>query len=206
MTDRSALSARLQQLFPAEAKRRFAFRDRPLPEGTAEFIDGEVIVHPPRPARDISAAGRLCVLLSTYVQINALGWIGTGRTLVGLTRNDYRPSLCFFGQEKAETITPTTLLFPAPDLAVEVLSPNTAARDRGVKHDDYAAHGVDEYWIVDAEHETVEQYLLHDDVYQLAIKANTGEIASRAVDGFVIPVRAVCDDAANLDVLRALLA
>ncbi len=39
--------------------------------------------------------------------------------------------------------------FPAPDLIVEVLSESTEANDRGIKFEDYAAHGVVEYWIVD---------------------------------------------------------
>ena len=37
----------------------------------------------------------------------------------------------------------------APDLVVEILSPSTAHRDRGIKLDLYARCGVRQYWIVD---------------------------------------------------------
>ena len=41
------------------------------------------------------------------------------------------------------------MLFPAPDFAVEVLSPSTQKNNRGIKFDDYALHNVSEYWIID---------------------------------------------------------
>lgn len=89
---------------------------------------------------------------------------------------------------------------------VEVLSASTAANDRGVKFDDYAAHGVTEYWIIDPDTEIVEQYRLAGEIYELAIKAQTGELRSFAPPGFLIPVRAIFEDATNQATLRQLLA
>lgn len=50
-------------------------------------------------------------------------------------------------------------LHGAPDLAVEVLSPSTAHRDRGPKMRHYAAAGTKEYWIVSPLGKSVEVYL-----------------------------------------------
>ncbi len=44
----------------------------------------------------------------------------------------------------------------APDLVVEVVSPGTAKRDRGIKRRMYSRYGVQEYWIVDPQEGTVE--------------------------------------------------
>lgn len=50
----------------------------------------------------------------------------------------------------------------APDLAVEILSPSTAKRDKGYKKDVYARTGVKEYWIVSPGDKSIEQYFLKD--------------------------------------------
>ncbi len=48
--------------------------------------------------------------------------------------------------------------YGAPDLVVEVLSPSTAHKDRGVKFDLYEKHGVREYWLLDPEGRYAEVY------------------------------------------------
>ena len=171
-----------------------------------EFINGEVIVHSPVKKRHNDCVGRLLNLLRNYVQKNDLGFVGFEKILIQLTRNDYEPDLCFFGREKAAFFTPTQMIFPAPDFVVEVLSESTADKDRGVKFNDYAAHGVKEYWLVDPGQETLEQYLLSaDETYDLMSKSGSGSVKSAAVGGFEIPVRAVFDDGENLQALRAIL-
>ena len=92
---------------------------------------------------------------------------------------------------------------PAPHFIADVLSTNTEATDR--KFDDYVAHGVREYWIIDPDAELIEQYLLEGDVYVLHLKMNSGTLASRVAEGFEIPVRAIFDEKENLAALRELL-
>ncbi|MEM4204768.1 MAG: Uma2 family endonuclease, partial [Candidatus Methanomethylicaceae archaeon] len=113
----------------------------------------------------------------------------------------------FFGQAKAAAFRPDQMHFPAPDFVVEVVSASTAAVDRGIKLLDYALHGVGEYWIVDPEAESLEQYLLDEgaEAYRLALQATAGEVRSRVVSGFVIPVRALFDDAVHRRTLQAIL-
>jgi Uma2 family endonuclease len=128
-----------------------------------------------------------------------------GKALVALTRSDYEPGLNFFAEAQAEAFEADQWKFPAPDSRVEVLSSSMEQNDRGVKLEDYAAHGVREYWIVDPEAKTVEQFALEGDGYELIIKSGSGEIESRVVEGFAVPVRALFDDALNLEVLRETL-
>ncbi|MDQ6419386.1 Uma2 family endonuclease [Paenibacillus sp. LHD-117] len=51
----------------------------------------------------------------------------------------------------------------APDLVVEILSPGSRRRDRIIKSGVYEEHGVPEYWVVDAQARTLEQYRLAGD-------------------------------------------
>jgi Uma2 family endonuclease len=77
--------------------------------------------------------------------------------------------------------------FPAHDFVVEVLSPSTEVRDRGVKFDDYALHGVKEYWIIDAEKEELEQYILENDKFVLFEKLHADKnVQSKVITGFTI--------------------
>lgn len=92
--------------------------------------------------------------------------------------------------------------FPAPDFVAEVLSPSTASNDRGIKYQDYESHGVQEYWIIDPNKQTVEQHILQGDTYELVLKASDGSVKSKAIDGFAIPIKAIFDEDANTDTLK----
>ena len=58
-------------------------------------------------------------------------------------------------------------VYGAPDLVVEVLSPSTMRNDRMGKKEVYQTCGVREYWLVDPENRTIEQYLLQDGKLEL---------------------------------------
>ena len=53
-------------------------------------------------------------------------------------------------------------IYGAPDLVVEVLSPSSVTRDRGVKKNVYEKAGVREYWIADPISKTIEVYSLQN--------------------------------------------
>ena len=48
----------------------------------------------------------------------------------------------------------------APDLIIEILSPQSAGKDMKIKFYLYEREGVREYWIVDPEHKTVQVFKL----------------------------------------------
>ena len=101
------------------------------------------------------------------------------------------------------------MIHPAPDFIVEVLSKKTAKTDRTTKFQDYAAHGVPEYWIIDPQNQTVEQYWLQSvpaNQYALVAKWSVlDQITAQAVVGFSIPVAAIFDRETCSATLKMLL-
>jgi Uma2 family endonuclease len=190
-------------LHQEEAKRR-KFHNDITEEIKAEFINGEVIVHSPVKKRHNEVTGRLYLLMKVFVQKHQLGFVGIEKIMIRLLRNDYEPDICFFKTEKSKDFTEDQALFPAPDLVVEVLSESTEERDRGIKQEDYEAHQVGEYWLIDPEKQFVEQYQLINQKYELIFKAQTGILKSVVLDNFEVPIQAIFDEAINLQTLAKL--
>lgn len=171
----------------------------------AEFINGEIIIHSPVKKEHTDTTFLITQLMRNYVVINELGYVGYEKVLSVFTRNDYEPDVVYFNTEKAKSFKKGMWKFPIPDLIVEVLSKSTEDRDRNLKFHDYESHGVTEYWIVDADKETVEQYLLQKNKYTLHFKANKGIIESKAIKGFSAEIKAFFDESLCLAELKKMI-
>ncbi len=80
------------------------------------------------------------------------------------------PDLVIFSEELVKATEGAkrsliTLDMPAPDLVVEVVSPNQAKRDYEDKRSEYCNRGIPEYWIVDPVLQKVTVLELKDGVY-----------------------------------------
>jgi Uma2 family endonuclease len=97
---------------------------------------------------------RLAVALQSFVSNYKLGWVAFAPLPVRLWPGKIRePDLMFMSTAHRDRIG---LYWGIPDLAVEILSSSTAAKDREVKRVEYAQAGVVEYWIIDPEAKSIE--------------------------------------------------
>lgn len=198
----------LQSIFEEEKKRRKNFREWVTEEMKAEFINGEVVVHSPVKKRHWSANDLLSSLLSIFVRKEKIGRVGTEKVMIALSRNDYEPDLVYFSKEKVDKFKDDQMLFPAPDFVVEILSKSTAKHDKTTKRDDYAMHGIREYWIIDPVKQKVYQHVLQEgDVAYFPAKVFQygSEIESHVIKGFTIPVAAIFDEQINLEIIEKMM-
>jgi Uma2 family endonuclease len=195
----------LNETLRREAEARERFRASLDEDVRAEFINGEVVTDMVAKDRHMTATRNIGRLADVYASTRQLGIVRTEQALTGFTRNDYAPDVCFWSPERSQGVTGDTLVYPVPDFVAEVLSPSTEARDRGIKFEDYAAHGVSEYWIVDPETRVIEQYFADGGKYRLAGKFANGVVKCRAIAGLEISIEAAFDERANLEALRRLL-
>lgn len=122
-----------------------------------EVIDGVLYVTPSPSLQHQDAAGVLYRKLAAYLETQHVGWVY------------FAPSDVVFAPRRAvepDVYVARLVLGKRPRspedvrhlvLAIEVLSPGTAATDRGVKRRLYQQHA-DEYWIVDLDARLIERW------------------------------------------------
>jgi Uma2 family endonuclease len=141
-----------------------AFRQLPESMQPTELIDGEIIVSPTPVTRHQRICGRTFVFLDGLVTANTISgeamispmdvWLGDHCLQPDVFWVSGPDSRCQLGEDG--------YWYGAPDLVVEVLSPSTAHRDRGVKFRLYEEHGAREYWLIDPDGHYIEIYALKD--------------------------------------------
>ncbi len=195
--------ADLQDYLSSEEERRRFFYNKITEQEKAEFINGEIILHSSVMLMHNNASSLLYQAIKEFVRYYNTGIVGYEKLMVRLTRNDYEPDLCFFEAEQANEFTPDQKLFPAPSWIAEVISKSTEKNDRGIKMQDYALHGVKEYWLVEPKGEYIEQYILKKSNFFLHKIYNRGEIIEPFVfNGMRLPVDAAFDEDANVEYRR----
>ncbi|MDH3206562.1 MAG: Uma2 family endonuclease [Gemmatimonadota bacterium] len=143
-----------------------------LPESGStryEIIDDELVVTPSPGTRHQRIVTRLVFTLYGFVDTHDLGEVFVSPFDVLFAEGDYlEPDVLFVRKDRADVVTDRGIEGP-PDFVVEVLSPSTAARDRGVKLDRYRLYGVPEYWIVDPHEQTVEVWKIGEGSVEPAV-------------------------------------
>ena len=121
-----------------------------------EVIAGELVVTPAPSLRHQRIATDLVTLLNEFVREHGLGEVYAGPVDVLFAEGDYlEPDIVFVRRDRRAILSDRGIE-AAPDLVVEVLSPSTADRDRGIKLDRYRHFGVAEYWVVDPDARAIE--------------------------------------------------
>jgi Uma2 family endonuclease len=148
-----------------------------------ELIDGNLFVTPVPFTAHQEVSANITYRLGCHVRDGDLGSVLCAPVNIRFTPDNVLfPDLLFIRKDRLHVIGPMSIDAP-PDLVIEIVSPETHARDVGLKQSLYARFGVQEYWIVDPGSRTVAVLSLGGDRYWAVPLGEVGSLQSRVLPG-----------------------
>ncbi|MEE8410546.1 MAG: Uma2 family endonuclease [Myxococcota bacterium] len=153
-----------------------------------EVIDGDLIVTPAPSTLHQAISKRLQMALMLQIEQPGHGVVFNAPIDVIFTSTrTVQPDLLVVATPRRNIVTQRGIEGP-PDLIVEIGSPTTESRDRGVKLKLYATEGVREYWIVDPEAHVVEVLALGETGYVTHARHGPGQRVASLIFNLSIEV------------------
>ncbi len=152
---------------------------------SAEWIGGRVELRMSSSDEHQDLQRFLLALLAHWAESGDFGIVRGAPFQMRLSPEDRgrEPDVLFVAREHLDTLRPSFLDGPA-DLAIEIVSPESAGRDRGEKFYEYEAGGVREYWIIDPQRKRAEWCRLQENgVYTLVAPDEGGIYRSQVLEG-----------------------
>jgi Uma2 family endonuclease len=154
----------------------------------ADLIDGVIYLASPENAEHNDLLRWLTIILGQYIEERNLGQLTINRVAYRLSdRSAPEPDLAFVAEHRLDRMKEGYVDGP-PDLAVEIVSPDSIHRDYEDKRRQYEAAGVREYWIIDPSEKTA-TFLVFENG---ALKERFPErnvFRSRVLPGFQLDIR-----------------
>ena len=157
-----------------------------------QLLDGDLILAPAPTLRHQWISGRIFSALDPFVLLNGLGRVFSAPTDVVLSEHNVtQPDVLFIADSRAVDMNGPNIQ-GAPDLVVEILSPSTAEQDRETKRRLYGEHGVQEYWLVDPNSNTIEVLTASETgLITAATYTQTGILTSPLLQGLSIDLEPI---------------
>ena len=157
-----------------------------IPEGLkADLIEGVIYVASPDNIKHHNIAMFLNLLIRGYLRRRKIKGHTFGFRIafrLGDTEGP-EPDLAYLAPEHSDRICETYIDGP-PDLAVEIISPDSIERDYRKKRKQYERAGVREYWIIDPLEERTTCYRLGSTGKYKEARAQAGKMQSHVIPGF----------------------
>jgi Uma2 family endonuclease len=153
----------------------------------SEWVDGEVVLMPPVSAEQDDLQSWLNSILREFLEVHNLGRRFGPEFSVRLARERRRrvPDLLVVLKHRIHLVRPNHLE-GAPDVAFEIVGPESVSRDWREKYSEYQSAGVREYWVIDPTTRQIEASALRGKKYHRIAEDDDGRIVSRVLKGFFL--------------------
>lgn len=152
----------------------------------AEWVAGRVVETTPPSDRHQDVVGLLGAAFRAFAEERGLGVVRVSPFLMRVGEIAREPDILFVAEENRDRLQPTLLDGPA-DMLVEVVSPESRARDRGEKFYEYEEAGVREYWLLDPVRESLELFRLSErGTFDTVAPDDAGRFHSKVLEGLWI--------------------
>lgn len=133
-----------------------------------ELIEGELYVSPAPGLPHQLVLHKLQLSLGNYLEQNRIGRLVPGPGVAFNKYNYLIPDIVFVSNERWHTIADKKRFNAAPDLVIEIISPESTnrSRDLKLKREAYARFSVTEYWVVDTWARSIIVFRLSDGTLQ----------------------------------------
>ncbi len=143
-----------QANFPLAAEDNVIDREKQI-----EFVDGEEEIKNMSGAKAGGIASRLLIKIGIYLENNKIGRAYGADTMFTIGEDGRMPDVAFVSNKKIpKKGEPFTKWDFAPDLAIEVISPNDVYDKIFDKLNDYFEAGVQQVWLVEPRFERIRIY------------------------------------------------
>ena len=159
-----------------------------LPQGAPyQLIGGKLVMNPSPIPYHQEISRKLSQKIGSFIEENNLGTLYYSPLDVIFSEQEvYQPDIIFISNDNANIIREKNIQGP-PDMAIEILSPETAYYDLREKFKVFEKCGVKEYWIVDPGLKKMEIYENKDKKFKIFSEAEGGGVvSSKVLDGLSI--------------------
>jgi Uma2 family endonuclease len=163
------------------------FRRLPESDDHPELINGALVMSPTPVYRHQHMVGQLFALLHAHARQGLTVLSPMDVYIDG--NNVVQPDLFWVHNDRGQCVPREGYWHGSPDLVVEVLSPATEKRDRGLKFKIYQESGVREYWIADPRARFIEVFLLAEGQFvQQGLYAEGQSFSSPVLEGLRVEI------------------
>lgn len=174
--------------FPLVAEDEIIDREKQI-----EIVDGKEEIKNMSGAKAGGVASRILIEIGIYLKSNKLGRAYGADTMFSIGKNDRMPDVAFVSNKKIpKKGEPMKKWNFAPDLAIEVISPNDVYDKIFDKLNEYFSAGVNQVWLVEPRFERIRIYKSPDE--SMTLKKDDELTCEEILPDFKLPLTEIFID------------